>query len=978
MEALIGTVRRLNGNYFLRTPDGETKALKVGDEVHAEDFIYGETDNTYYDHVFVTLEGVGSDILLIKNEGRRFNEAMVEEHMAALNRNETAIDPDALETAAGEDDSAVGSTESTDNGFDERLNFSVDVEAELNRNISVDPDIPANPGVLTGDAPLDINNTPTADAVNANATEGGAVVSGQLTTVDGDIGATATFSLDDTAAVPAGFTFADDGSWSFDPSGTAYDHMREGAVQNFVIPVTVTDERGDTASTSITISLTGTNDLPTVDSVTSPFVTAVKPLPNDEMVFWYDTSKSDAGGNWVDQSGNNRNATEVGSSDIFTTDDHKDINIGSYDAKSIAVSFTTASVADTDPFQIIYEQGGNVNGYSISVVGDHAYAFLWGESYKTISPNYHSIDLGVIESDTDYSVIMVHDASAPNGGSLTAYLNGVAVGSLDGAGTMGAHSGDVGIGGNHNHTMHPVMYTKIVVDGLHFKGSISEVVAWNSALDATEVADVDSHMYPPADLTPPQTTTVEVAADDVGPGTVLFNISGTDIEDATLSFELADTHSGHFAIDANGAITLQGTPDERGGSYTLDVNVIDADGGTATQSVTVNVKPESVALDGHWDMSGNTNEVAGSGDVVDNGVLQRGATVSNGVLLLDGKNDYVSLGSSADINQPGPFAERSVSLWFKTDGSSGNQYLWGEGGGTRALQIYMDSSGNLHAQGYNKGGGENGWTTQTILSDTANLADGEWHNVTVTLAGDPNDPLKGLAADGFKLYVDGDFKESGTGGALYGHNPAKIGANYSGKNTFAGEIDEVRLYNSELSADEVSTINDAYIENSIVGTASDEIIAGSDLNDEIDGGGGSDTITAGAGNDTIAFESDDTVDGGAGFDTLTLTEPTVDFTVLGDNVSHIEEIRLEGSNQTVKLGLDDVVKMSDGADTMRLTADHDGKLQLSLTDTAEEEAQWEATGGSIADVNGHVYDIYTSLDHTVTLQVDQQLTVEDF
>ena len=62
--------------------------------------------------------------------------------------------------------------------------------------------------------------------------------------------------------VPAGFELSADGSHSFDPSDSAYDHLNVGDSTVLTVPVTVTDDQGATDTSQIQITVTGTNDAP--------------------------------------------------------------------------------------------------------------------------------------------------------------------------------------------------------------------------------------------------------------------------------------------------------------------------------------------------------------------------------------------------------------------------------------------------------------------------------------------------------------------------------------------------------------------------------------------------------------------------------------------------------------------------------------------------------------------------------------------
>lgn len=104
------------------------------------------------------------------------------------------------------------------------------------------------------------NDAPVAVAATSAATEGGATVTGQLVATDVDQGAELSFSVD--PAVP-GLTVSSSGAFSFDPTNAAYDSIAAGETRAVVANYTVTDERGATSTSTLTINVTGINDAPT-------------------------------------------------------------------------------------------------------------------------------------------------------------------------------------------------------------------------------------------------------------------------------------------------------------------------------------------------------------------------------------------------------------------------------------------------------------------------------------------------------------------------------------------------------------------------------------------------------------------------------------------------------------------------------------------------------------------------------------------
>ena len=109
-----------------------------------------------------------------------------------------------------------------------------------------------------------VNDVPVVTEAVAAASEGDGVISGKLVATDADDGAVLTHETSDNVA---GFTLGKDGSWSFDSSDAAYDYLKAGEELVIQVPVTVTDEHNASTKTTLTITLTGTNDAPVANSV---------------------------------------------------------------------------------------------------------------------------------------------------------------------------------------------------------------------------------------------------------------------------------------------------------------------------------------------------------------------------------------------------------------------------------------------------------------------------------------------------------------------------------------------------------------------------------------------------------------------------------------------------------------------------------------------------------------------------------------
>ncbi|MBR0924866.1 VCBS domain-containing protein, partial [Bradyrhizobium diazoefficiens] len=121
----------------------------------------------------------------------------------------------------------------------------------------------------TSNSTLTITLTGTNDAPVAVAdTDSGledSTITGTVASNDSDVddGATLSYSLD---AAVAGLTLNPDGSYSLDAANAAYQHLAQGATTDVVANYTVTDEHGASAPSTLTITLTGTNDAPVLNA----------------------------------------------------------------------------------------------------------------------------------------------------------------------------------------------------------------------------------------------------------------------------------------------------------------------------------------------------------------------------------------------------------------------------------------------------------------------------------------------------------------------------------------------------------------------------------------------------------------------------------------------------------------------------------------------------------------------------------------
>jgi type II secretory pathway pseudopilin PulG len=174
----------------------------------------------------------------------------------------------------------------------------------------------------------------------------------------------------------------------------------------------------------------------------------------------------------------------------------------------------------------------------------------------------------------------------------------------------------------------------------------------------------------------------------------------------------------------------------------------------------------------------------------------------NGALTFDGTNDYVSVSSlDSKFSSSNTF---TVTGWFKTSQSTGKQTIVGQWGQIVSnvvfgWQILVED---------NKVVARFGQATSTVeITGTSIVNNGDWHHFALVY------PTKNSSA---VLYIDGSSQGTGTkdfytaapymkfrigDGSYFAYN----GSNLKG-GPFHGTIDDVRIYNRALSAEEIAEL----------------------------------------------------------------------------------------------------------------------------------------------------------------------------
>jgi len=154
--------------------------------------------------------------------------------------------------------------------------------------------------------------------------------------------------------------------------------------------------------------------------------------------------------------------------------------------------------------------------------------------------------------------------------------------------------------------------------------------------------------------------------------------------------------------------------------------------------------------------------------------------------------------SHLDVNDTSSVSKFSVAAWFKTSNDyNSNAFIVNKAGDTGNMNygIWMNNAEKIQA-GFETSTGKPMYATSPL-----SYSDGKWHYAVVTYDGSV-----------INLYIDGMMvatKSASGSPDNGGDEPVRLGANSDSlSNYFIGDVDEVRVWNSALSAQQaIDTYN---------------------------------------------------------------------------------------------------------------------------------------------------------------------------
>jgi len=333
--------------------------------------------------------------------------------------------------------------------------------------------------------------------------------------------------------------------------------------------------------------------------------------------------------------------------------------------------------------------------------------------------------------------------------------------------------------------------------GVYATAEISDVVTTGAVSEGWEVANVGVDIPAANDAAQVYAT----LKDSAGNAVTIEAAEGSTRLTAwtTIPIELGDLNDVDVASIASVAVGVQGD----GAIGLLEVGELEV-----TEIVTiVPTEPDMDNLTVYLPLDGNSMDASGNGlhgTIVladPNGQPNFIEGAVGMALDFSGGNDYVNIdgykGINIDPNDPNRVQPAfSVTNWFKITATSGDHEMvtWGTSAGRQRLtwRVHQGRLRTEHAAGNLRG--------NTYVND------GEWHHGGLTVAEGAN-----LRPDVTKMYVDGveDTTFSGSNNPYELTAGADVRIGMSGPQNsryWPGSLDEVRIYDRVLSAEEVAAL----------------------------------------------------------------------------------------------------------------------------------------------------------------------------
>jgi hypothetical protein len=191
---------------------------------------------------------------------------------------------------------------------------------------------------------------------------------------------------------------------------------------------------------------------------------------------------------------------------------------------------------------------------------------------------------------------------------------------------------------------------------------------------------------------------------------------------------------------------------------------------------------------------GNASDGSGGGN---DGTLVGGATAAGALVLGNNNTDMLMLPATV-MDGLGDF---TFAAWLRIDTFREESHEVISGANVledNALIFWYREPTDEWVIGVNDG-------ASTFPADSR-IEDGTWHHVAVLRSGSTTRLYLDGSAFGAEIAIDPDLLQIDPGGMIFGQDQDTLGGDFEANSAWAGAMDNLRIYNRALSADEIKRV----------------------------------------------------------------------------------------------------------------------------------------------------------------------------
>jgi len=688
----------------------------------------------------------------------------------------------------------------------------------------------------------DVNDKP---VISSEAQTGGVVeddvltASGQVTSTDVDNGATSTYSGNATGEYGS-FAVTEAGAWTYTLDNENHQALAAGESHSEVFTVTVTDDKGATATQDVTITVTGTNDKPVISSEAQ-----TGGVVEDDVL----TASGQVTSTDVD---NGATSTYSGNA------------TGEYGSFAVTEAGAWTYTLDNENHQALAAGESHSEVFTVTVTDDKG-ATATQDVTITVTGTNDKPEIGV--GDFNGSVTELPDAD-PGEGTITHEASGsFAISDVDLTNTQSVVAVDAGTG--YLGTFTPIVSNQTTGDGTGSIGWTFTVA--DSALDGLEAGETRSQTY---------MVTVTDTAGATATQNVIITINGAYDDRIAPTLTSSTPADNATAVAVGNNIVLTFDENVQAGSGDIVIS-----NGTDTRTISV--------TDNQVTISGDKVTINPTEDLQEGSIYN--VQIAKGVIKDIAGNDYAGIldATTLDFATAPPLGKILIGGTGNDSltGGAGDDFLDGKAGSDTMVGLggndtyVVDNTGDVVTEEANKGSD----TVQSSISYALSL---NVENLTLTGTGAINGTGNELANlmlgnGGNNNLAGGSGNDNLSGSAgndtLNGGAGDDVMGGGLGNDTYV--VDSDSDVATEVASEGTDTVQSSLlsytlgdnVENltltgadDITGTGNElaNLMVGNGGNNNLDGGSGNDNLSGGAGDDTLnGGDGDDTMQGGAGDDT---------------------------------------------------------------------------------------------------------------